>query len=122
MLTSQTTLRLLPERGRQAARALEAFTLKGKSENIRVCESIWQNPDNTVLNRIEGSPPESSFSQATLRYHRRKFVLDERSRSLSLGREIDNSRQHARFERRRDKFVFIDNSTNGTYISFEGGA
>ena len=32
------------------------------------------------------------------------------------------SRTHARIERRRDKFVLIDQSTNGTYVTFDGEA
>ena len=27
---------------------------------------------------------------------------------------------HARIERRRDKFVLVDQSTNGTYVTIEG--
>jgi predicted component of type VI protein secretion system len=30
------------------------------------------------------------------------------------------SRQHARIERRRDKFFVTDQSTNGTYVTFAG--
>ena len=30
------------------------------------------------------------------------------------------SRQHARIERRRDKFFLIDQSTNGTFVAFVG--
>jgi predicted component of type VI protein secretion system len=30
------------------------------------------------------------------------------------------SRQHARIERRRDKFFLIDQSTNGTFVAFAG--
>ena len=30
------------------------------------------------------------------------------------------SRQHARIERRRDKFFLTDQSTNGTYVTFAG--
>lgn len=30
------------------------------------------------------------------------------------------SRQHARIERRRDKFVLIDHSTNGTFCTVQG--
>ena len=32
------------------------------------------------------------------------------------------SRQHARIERRRDKFILIDISTNGTFVEFDGEA
>jgi adenylate cyclase len=30
------------------------------------------------------------------------------------------SRLHAKIERRRDKFVLIDHSSNGTYVTIEG--
>jgi adenylate cyclase len=32
------------------------------------------------------------------------------------------SRLHARIERRRDKFVLIDHSSNGTYVTVQGEA
>jgi adenylate cyclase len=50
---------------------------------------------------------------------------------FSLGRDAASdiiindrraSRTHARIERRRDKFVLIDQSTNGTYVTFDGEA
>ena len=46
-----------------------------------------------------------------------------------IGRDMANdlplssrkaSRQHARIEWRRDKFVLFDHSTNGTYVTIEG--
>jgi len=30
------------------------------------------------------------------------------------------SRMHARIERRRDKFVIVDQSSNGTYVTVDG--
>jgi len=48
---------------------------------------------------------------------------------LTLGRDQQNdvmiadrkaSRLHARIERRRDKFVLVDHSSNGTYVTVEG--
>jgi len=32
------------------------------------------------------------------------------------------SRVHARIERRRDKYFLVDQSTNGTYVTFAGEA
>jgi predicted component of type VI protein secretion system len=48
--------------------------------------------------------------------------------TLSIGRDLANdvvlgdrkaSRMHARIERRRDKFVLIDHSSNGTYVTVD---
>ena len=48
---------------------------------------------------------------------------------MTLGRDQQNdvviadrmaSRMHARIERRRDKFVLVDQSSNGTFVTIEG--
>src|SRR5262249_33726541 len=58
-----------------------------------------------------------------------ELVLGEADASVSLGRDptcgivlADRkaSRVHARIERRRDKFFLIDQSTNGTFVTFAG--
>jgi diguanylate cyclase (GGDEF)-like protein len=59
----------------------------------------------------------------------KRFVLDEHSTVVSVGRGTDNvvvlpaegvSRKHARFERRDNHWLVIDlNSTNGTYVNDE---
>jgi len=126
IMATQATLQALPARWRQAARLLEALTASGN----RACELAWRHPDgSTMMTRLPTSLPKGAFNQATLRYHQLRFVLDDSHSSLSLGREYINdivfddrrvSRQHARVERRRDKVVLIDNSTNGTYVTFEG--
>ena len=58
-------------------------------------------------------------------------MLEDGSRSLTLGRADENdivvngnliSRLHARIEAERNRFVLVDQSTNGTFVtSQEGG-
>lgn len=129
ILTSTDTLNLLPIRWRQNARHLDAFRLKGKTEDIGVCEIPWQNLDALTMIRPILTVPESIHNRLTLRYRQQRFILDGYTRGLTFGREItcdvivDDpyvSRQHARIERRREKFILTDSSTNGTYISFDG--
>lgn len=59
------------------------------------------------------------------------LFVDETRPTVLLGRELGNdiviadpraSRQHARIERRREGFVLIDQSTNGTYLCEEDGS
>jgi pSer/pThr/pTyr-binding forkhead associated (FHA) protein len=59
----------------------------------------------------------------------REIVLGEANPVVRLGRDPENdvviadrmaSRLHARIERRRDKFVLVDQSSNGTYVTVEG--
>lgn len=77
-------------------------------------------------------PPASRLSQRLQVRHQQDFHMVEDHRPiLLLGRELGNdvvvidpraSRQHARIERRRDGFVLVDQSTNGSYVSQEGEA
>ena len=64
-----------------------------------------------------------------LRYKGRAYLMDEKCGQLTLGREISNdlvvedrkaSRLHARIERRGNKYLLIDQSTNGTYLVPKG--
>ncbi len=59
-----------------------------------------------------------------------EVVLDEQNPNATIGRAEDNtlvvkgnliSRLHARIEISRDKFVLIDQSTNGTFVQGEDG-
>ncbi|MCB1957053.1 MAG: FHA domain-containing protein [Rhodocyclaceae bacterium] len=78
-------------------------------------------------------PVSSSLISPRLRIkHQDEVVIVEEMRPIILlGREQGNdvviidpraSRQHARIERRRDGFVLVDQSTNGTYVVSGGGA
>lgn len=62
-----------------------------------------------------------------LQHHGRKAVVDVTHGKLVLGRDVQAdfviedkraSRLHATIELRRDKFVYIDQSSNGSYITF----
>lgn len=64
-----------------------------------------------------------------VRYRGRAFLLDDRTPFITLGREHSNdlviddckaSRQHARIERKDGRYVLVDMSTNGTFITQAG--
>lgn len=77
-------------------------------------------------------PPASRLSQRLQVRHQQDFhVVEDHRPILLLGRELGNdvvvidpraSRQHARIERRRDGFVLIDQSTNGSFVIQDGDA
>lgn len=63
-----------------------------------------------------------------LRFRGSEMVLDENQPITRIGRLPESdvmvrtprcSRQHGRIERRLDRFVFVDQSTNGTYVTLE---
>ncbi|MEY2631791.1 MAG: hypothetical protein RIR00_445 [Pseudomonadota bacterium] len=61
-----------------------------------------------------------------LRYKGKACLVDERSPTLTMGRDLSNflivedrkaSRIHARLEYRNGRFLLVDQSTNGSYVS-----
>lgn len=66
-----------------------------------------------------------------MRYGGAVLLAGDQRPSLALGRDAGcdlvigdrrASRSHGRIERRGDKFVLSDRSTNGTYVAFAGEA
>ena len=112
---------------RARVRELDVLTVKGKEKDIGICELLWQDSsaDLTALS----TRPKWRAARIDLRYGARAIELDENSTALTLGRDADNdvvitdrlaSRLHARIERRRDKFVLVDQSSNGTFVTIDG--
>ena len=64
-----------------------------------------------------------------LQYRNREIVLDETRSGITLGRDQDSdlvvpermaSREHGHIEHRSGKFVFVDHSANGSYVTVQG--
>jgi class 3 adenylate cyclase len=112
---------------RARVRALDTLSVKGKSQDIGIIELLWQDSEEdltAVATRWTPLP-----ARLVLRHGAKELVLDESATSITIGRDADNdivivdrkaSRLHARIERRRDKFVIIDQSSNGTYVAVDG--
>ena len=71
----------------------------------------------------------ASHVEVSLQYLNAKLNLHEANAAATIGRDAScqlavadrmASRQHARVERRRDKFILVDQSTNGTFVEFDG--
>jgi class 3 adenylate cyclase len=125
IITSQQTADTLPAELRTDMRKLGNAALKGKREEIDICEIIWQEAGDLTL------MPGASFKAATragslvLHHGEASLAIDERKSAAVLGRDKNNdlvvstpfaSRQHAQIECRGGKFILIDQSTNGTYV------
>ena len=130
IITTEWTAKLLSPLYRAWLRKLESTQMRGRSEETPLCELVWRADDNAtalVRHRAEDVRPQ----QAALRLTYRGRTLERRREkdAVSLGRgeecgivvaDQNASRQHCTIERRKDKFVLIDVSTNGTYVTVEG--
>ena len=130
IITSADTIGALPQLLRQSTRDIDALSLKGKAEDVRVYEVIWQESDELTMKSASIATAPAA-ARLTVRHCGAEIVLDPDNSLLGLGRDAASgiviadkraSRSHARIERRRDKFVLIDQSTNGTYVTFDGEA
>jgi len=131
ILTSDTVSRLCPE-WRAMTRQIDVAPVRGRSEEIELFEVLWQQEDATsmlpsiAIDAKTGHRP----MRVRLRYRGREYVVGEGRDSLTLGRSEESdiivkggliSRIHARIELARNKFLLVDQSTNGSFVTTTGG-
>jgi class 3 adenylate cyclase len=125
VLTTGETGTALSGAARNCVRRLDALPVKGKSGEIEVYEQLWQaNTGGTVLaDRVRPTAP-STGPQLRLVSRGQELAFKN---VLQFGREPATdlvvvtgpmvSRRHARIEQRGGKFVLVDRSSNGTYVT-----
>jgi hypothetical protein len=133
ILTTAVTVEQLTGEWRAMARQIDVTTVKGYANEIALFEVLWQPEDATsMLPSINWSAPEASASgRLRLRFRGQELVLGETSKTAaSMGRADENdvvikgnliSRVHARIDLRKNRFVLVDESTNGTFIHRDDG-
>ena len=130
ILTDAGSLAAMRASFRRRARALDRRRVKGKRAEIDIVELGWRRSSGEPFTTEQATVPEGAGkSRVCLRSDGRELVIDSARTTFTIGRDAANdlplasrkaSRQHARIEWRRDKFVLFDHSTNGTYVTVEG--
>jgi adenylate cyclase len=133
MITGAMAQRLAPE-WRSSVRQIDVATLKGKSNEDELFEVLWQKEDATSmlpalamggLTRDKQKP-----QRLRLKYQGQELVMTDGRVSVTMGRAEENdivikgnliSRLHARIEFNRNKFLLVDQSTNGTFVLSDSG-
>jgi hypothetical protein len=130
IVTTGQALESASEQIAAGARHLWPIAVKGRSEPVDLYEILWDAADATVTMSAQFPPPRVPL-RLRLMYRGTEVVVDAAHPEVSIGRDAGNdvvvdarnaSRVHARVEWRRDKFVLIDISTNGTYVAAGDGA
>ena len=123
IITTSQTVTLLSIPLRAGTRDLDSLTIKGKQKDVGIFELLWQETadDLTALSPRRVARPQ----RVRLMHGTRMIELGETTAIFALGRDATNdvviadrlaSRMHARIERRRDNFILVDHSSNGTYV------
>ena len=126
VMTSRTTVDALPVALRASTRPIAAVAVKGKADDLVICEVLWQESDDLTM--AAGAHPVADRAvELVVRQGAKEILLCAERPSLMLGRDPGcdfvlsdpkASRQHARIEKRRDKFFLTDQSSNGTFVTF----
>lgn len=133
IITTGEAEALVPtQRRRMATRNLDRIAVKGRPDGVPVVEIMWkltEGVSTTVIDLPSTPVQQERSTQLKLSLGERDWTFDTSCVSVSLGREAANdvvlasssaSRNHATIERRRDRWVLIDHSSNGTFISLAG--
>jgi hypothetical protein len=128
--TAATVERLSPE-WRASVRQIDVAMIKGQGSEVTLYEVLWQTEDVTsMVPAIAMQARGPRTMRLKLRFQDREIYLDEARPNVAIGRAEDNdlvikgnliSRIHARIEISRNKFVLIDQSTNGTFVQTKDG-
>ena len=129
IILTEWTAKLLSPLYRAWLRNLDKTQLKGRSADVGLCELVWKADDEaTAFKRTHDDKPALP-TVLRLKYHGKRIELRREKEIFTIGRDpgcglVVNhdkvSRQHCTIERRKDKFVIADVSTNGTYVTIEG--
>ncbi len=131
IITDSIFVRLSDE-WRAVARQLDVAVPRGQQGEVTIYEVLWQHGDATSMLPAIASISEQHHSfRIRLTYLGAELLLDDRERaSATLGRGQENdlvikgnlvSRLHARIEAGKNRFMLIDESTNGSFVQGQNG-
>jgi adenylate cyclase len=128
IITTRATIDQLSPALRDSTRGIAALSVKGKGDDVDVCEVLWQAGEDLTM-ATASSAAAAKQIRLHLTHGGKELVLEQGNTGIALGRDAScqivladrmASRVHARIERRRDKFFVVDQSTNGTFVNFAG--
>ena len=132
IVTTAATVSQLSADWRAAVRQIDVATLRGQGNEVALFEVHWQPDEVTsMLPQIAmGTGPSKKTARLRLMMQDREVVVDESRPNIVMGRAEESdlcikgnliSRLHARIEVSRNKFVLVDQSTNGTFVQTTTG-
>jgi len=130
ILADGASLAGMRARYRGRMRRIDRRRVKGRTREIEIVELAWRRAEGEASTTEQATPLERrGDARIVLRCEERELAFDSARGSVTIGRDASNdlplasrkaSRQHARIEWRRDKFMLFDHSTNGTYVRLAG--
>lgn len=130
VVTDQGTAARLSPVHAASLRKLYAIPVKGKEQEVDVVEFEWApaSAEKTVI-FAPSAGAAAGRARLALDFAGSRVEMGPERRKVTVGRDLEAdftvrdpcvSRAHAMIERRRDRFVLVDHSSNGSFVSFEG--
>src|ERR1700736_640268 len=109
--------------------------MKGRSSEVALFRMLWQTEEITTMEPAlaitsHERERENKADRLRFRYQGQEVLVDDGRANITIGRAEENdlvvkgnliSRLHARVEINRNKFMLIDQSTNGTFVLGKDG-
>ncbi len=133
IITTANMVERLSSEWRASVRQIDIATLKGRSSEVALFEVLWQTDDVTSMVpaiAITSRERPNKAVRLRLRYQGQEVTVEDGHTNITMGRAEENdliikgnliSRLHARVELNRNKFMLIDQSTNGTFVVGKDG-
>lgn len=130
ILTTQQTVDEMHSQSKELLRLYDRVRVKGKRDDLKIFEAIWQ-PEDLNQTNIHAEMINTGYlknltaDRLVLQIGDQRIALTPSTTPVVVGRgnhcDINvmspaASRNHARIDHRRGKFVLIDESSNGTHI------
>ena len=126
IVMSGTTVEQMSEEWAAQTRQIDIATVRGRVDEVALFELLWQPGEVTsMVPTLDWKSKKKNGTRLTLSFRDQTIEVADRDTHISMGRGDDNdlvvkgnliSRIHARIEKRRGKFILIDQSTNGTFL------
>ena len=133
IITTAVTVGQLSGEWRNLVRQIDIAMVKGQSDEVAVFEVLWQPDEATsMLPSIDLAAQKArTAGHLEIRFGNQHVVVGESAKSsITIGRADENdivvkgnliSRVHARINMVRNRFLLVDESTNGTFIQRDDG-
>lgn len=116
---------------RANVRLFDVTPVKGIEGKLVIYDLPWKHDELTEILGVDTlSDGVSSEPTLSIMYRESSFAITDPVSAFMIGRAITNdlvvnadpvSRRHVSIERRRDHYILIEQSTNGTHIYLENG-
>lgn len=131
VITDQETARQLSSLHAASLRTLFPIEVKGKAQEVELVEVLWQAASQEMTAIVAAPAPADAagWAHLALEVGGERLDMGPERRKATFGRDHEAdftvrsptvSRAHAMIERRRERFVLVDHSLNGSFVTFEG--